>query len=109
MNVNTESGAAVRSSDLVRHPHLQPWAMLPPNPDVCQECAVKHEPDMPHNQQSMFWQYNFLGKHGRWPTWADALAHCTPEMQQHWIRELAKHGVTVQMPAARMTCDDRAK
>lgn len=81
--------------ETMEHPHLQSWMMMPPKHDVCQDCAVKHEPEMPHNQQSLFWKYNFFGKNSRWPTWTDAMAHCTSEMQQRWIQELAKHGVTV--------------
>jgi hypothetical protein len=64
----------------------------------CHECAVVHDLDMPHNQQSIFWQYNFREKHGRWPTWADAMAHCTPEMQQRWVAELAKLNIVVALP-----------
>lgn len=61
----------------------------------CAECAVRHDPAMPHNQQSLFWQYSFAEKHGRWPTWKDAMAHCTPEMQAFWKSELEKRGVKV--------------
>jgi hypothetical protein len=61
----------------------------------CAECAVVHEPEMPHNQKSLFWQYSFREKHGRWPTWADALAHCAPEMREQWVTTLAEHGVIV--------------
>lgn len=61
----------------------------------CAECAVVHEPEQPHNQQSLFWQYSFREKHGRWPTWADAMAHCSPEVKQFWTEALAEHGVTV--------------
>jgi len=64
----------------------------------CAECAVVHDATLPHNQQSLFWQYNFMEKHGRWPTWADAMAHCTPEMQTLWKRALAKHGIVVPKP-----------
>lgn len=64
-------------------------------PGHCLECAVKHAPEDPHNQQSLFWQYSFMEKHGRWPTWKDAMAHCTPQVQALWIAELAKHGVVV--------------
>lgn len=61
----------------------------------CAECAVKHPPEMPHDQTSLFWQYSFREKTGRWPTWSDALAHCTPEMREQWVEQLAKHGVVV--------------
>jgi hypothetical protein len=66
-------------------------------PGQCAECAVFHPPELPHNQQSLFWQYHFMEIHGRWPNWADAMAHCTPEMKSQWIAELAKHGVKVDL------------
>lgn len=72
--------------------------LLPPAPDKCQACAVKHPPEHPHNQQSLHWQYWFWGQHQRWPTWADAMAHCTPEMQAFWLKELAKHKIVVKLP-----------
>lgn len=61
----------------------------------CAECAVEHKPEMPHNQQSLFWQYGFREKHGTWPTWRDAMEHCTPEMRSLWIEELGKRGIVV--------------
>lgn len=69
--------------------------LLPCAKDVCQQCAVKHAAEQPHDQQSLYWQYYFYGKTGRWPTWVDALAHCTLEVRAQWIAELAKHGITV--------------
>lgn len=77
------------------HPHLGPFQLLNAAPDVCQECATKHDPRMPHNQQSLFYQYDFYGKHGRWPTWKDAMEHCTPEMKAAWTKALAERGVEV--------------
>lgn len=67
--------------------------LLPPPPGVCQECGVDHEPEWPHNAQSLYYQYAFFASHQRWPTWADAMAHCDEQMRQEWVRELAKHGV----------------
>jgi hypothetical protein len=32
--------------------------------------------------------YRFYGIRGRWPTWADAVAHCTPEVQQAWKQRI---------------------
>jgi hypothetical protein len=65
----------------------------PMKPGQCAECAVEHAAELPHNVQSLFYQYSFMEQHGRWPTWKDAMAHCTPEMQAHWRRELRANGV----------------
>ena len=64
--------------------------LLPPGEGVCQICARDHEPDMPHNQQSLHYQYWFYGKHGRWPTWADAIAHCDEKTQGLWKEALQR-------------------
>jgi len=64
----------------------------------CPECAVVHDAEQPHNQQSLFYQYSFREKHGRWPTWADAMAHCSPEVKAFWVKELATFGVVVGGP-----------
>jgi len=69
--------------------------LMPAAPGTCQECATKHEPKMPHNQQSLFWLVRFKMKHGRTPTWKDAMAHCASEMRSAWIDELLKRGVKV--------------
>jgi hypothetical protein len=64
----------------------------------CPECLTEHKPDAPHNKQSLFYQYAFMEVHGRWPTWADAMAHCTPYIQGVWIKALFDHGVVVEIP-----------
>ena len=66
--------------------------LLPPKPGTCPICATEHTPDMPHNQQSLYYQYRFYGVRGRWPTWADAIAHCGDEMKEHWKVALEKLG-----------------
>lgn len=59
--------------------------LLPPAPDKCQSCARTHDPVLPHDQQSVFWQYWFYKQSGgRWPTWDDAMAHCSPEVREAW-------------------------
>ncbi len=62
------------------------WHVMPPDTSdgKCPECAIKHDPAEPHNNQSLAYQYSFYAKHGRWPTWADAMAHCAPEVQAAW-------------------------
>lgn len=64
--------------------------LLPPKVGTCPICATNHEPEMPHNAQSIYYQYRFYGIRGRWPTWADAIAHCAGPMKEHWRRELKK-------------------
>ncbi len=63
---------------------------------ACSECAVKHDPDQPHNKGSLTYQYKFYNQHGRWPTWADAMAHCPEEVKAVWIQALKKHGIDVE-------------
>lgn len=78
----------VKVIDLDKEGKLMPCA-----PGVCQECAVDHVPEQPHNQQSLYYQYKFYQKNGRWPTWEDAMRHCSPEMQELWRDSLKKQGV----------------
>lgn len=70
--------------------------MLPAAPGKCQECAVDHPPEQPHNAQSMFYQYKFYNEHGRWPNWKDAMKHCKPAMRKQWTGHLEKMGVDVK-------------
>jgi hypothetical protein len=62
---------------------------------TCPDCATKHEPNWPHNQQSLFYQYKFYNEYGRWPTWEDAMAHCDDEMKAFWSENLRKLGVDI--------------
>lgn len=55
------------------------FTILPCRPSACQVCGVEHPEDAPHNRGSMYYQYTFYQKHGRWPTWKDASNHCSPE------------------------------
>ncbi len=56
--------------------------LLPPAADKCQTCATAHEPELPHNAQSIYYQMAFNMKNKRWPTWNDAMKHCTPAMRR---------------------------
>lgn len=68
---------------------------LPPSPDRCQECAVAHDPAAPHNRDSLYYTTAFYLKHGRWPTWTDAMAHCDEETKAMWREELTLMGVAL--------------
>ncbi len=67
--------------------------LLPPPAGKCRECAVDHAPTDPHNKDSLYYQYHFYGRTGRWPTWDDALAHCSEEVRRVWRGELDRMGV----------------
>ena len=66
--------------------------LIPPAPGTCPICAVNHKPELPHDWQSIYYHYRFYAVRGRWPTWADAVAHCAPNVRAHWERELRKIG-----------------
>ncbi len=69
--------------------------ILPPPPGACPVCGRNpaHEPDQPHDAQQLYYQYAFYGEHGRWPTWRDAVAHCSDEVKALWETHLRKAGV----------------
>lgn len=70
--------------------------LLGKTPDgTCPMCAVKHDPEQPHNQQSLAYQYKFYDQHGRFPTWADAMKHCPDEIKAFWVEALTEQGVEI--------------
>lgn len=76
--------------------HLKPWTLLGKTPPgTCPECTTEHPPGAPHNQQSLAYQYKFYGEHGRWPTWADAMAHCSDEVKTATLEVLRENGIEV--------------
>jgi hypothetical protein len=90
--VDMQTGAVVKTRQ-------NAMTLLPPAPGRCPECAVEHDYFAPHNQQSLYYQMQFQAKHGRWPTWTDALAHCPPEVRAEWRKQLVErmraHGLDV--------------
>lgn len=70
--------------------------LLPPRAGLCAICAVDHEPWQAHNAQSLFYGVRFQMAHGRGPTWADAVAHCAPELQAKWRAELKQRKAWTQ-------------
>ena len=72
---------------------IRSFTLLPPALDACQVCATKHDPEQPHNRDSLYYQLSFREDNGRWPTWADAMAHCEDAVKAAWKKELIKLGV----------------
>jgi hypothetical protein len=69
------------------------FLLLPPSPDLCQECAFDHDPDDPHNKDTMYYKIDFYNKNAREPTWTDAMAHCTNDIKEQWTKNLTTIGV----------------
>ena len=74
---------------------IKDFTILSGSPGSCPECAVKHDPEQPHNQQSLTYQYKFFQKNGRWPTWVDAMSHCSDDIKTLWSEELAMLGIDI--------------
>lgn len=64
-------------------------------PGTCPLCAVNHPPEQPHNRDSLTYQYKFYDEHGRWPTWVDAMEHCSDEVKAYWKEALEARGVEI--------------
>ena len=76
---------------------LHGMTLIGKTPDgTCPMCAVKHDSNQPHDKDSLTYQYKFYDEHGRWPTWKDAMAHCSEDIKKNWIEELEKKGVKVE-------------
>lgn len=84
--VDTATGAVVEEKP-------SGMMLMPAREGTCPECAVTHNPELPHNADSLFYQMQFHAAHGRWPTWSDALAHCSPQMRAAWERELRARNI----------------
>ena len=67
-------------------------------PGTCPECARAHDPELPHDQQSLAYQYKFYDQHGQFPTWEDAMAHCSDETKNFWKDALKEYGIEVSIP-----------
>ena len=69
--------------------NIEGWTLLPVRIDACPACGMypPHAPHQPHDC-SMFFRYWWKANHGRWGTWKDAVAHCTPAVRAAWEREL---------------------
>ena len=72
---------------------LEEIRVLPPRPGVCRECAAKHDPTEPHDRNSLYYENRFRRRYKRFPTWADAMAHCSAATQASWRAKLRKMGV----------------
>ena len=92
----TELPPTVRMIDDPR-PKKASWMMLPVDTSQgqCSQCAVVHDPAVPHDLQSLAYQYSFYAEHDRFPTWRDAMAHCDETTREMWTDALRNLGVEI--------------
>lgn len=83
---------------MLREAEVAPMKLLPAAKGTCPMCAHPHDPTDPHNQQSLFYATRFSMEYGRSPTWADAVAHCSPAMQAAWEAALQEHNAWSEPP-----------
>jgi len=81
--------------NLIKGKNLEPFLLMPAKNGTCHECATAHAPEQPHNQQSLFYQYKFYADNGRWPTWKDAMEHCSQDIKKFWTKELSQRGIKI--------------
>lgn len=74
-----------------------PIAILPPTPESCPYCGDKHDPRAPHNRDSIVYQHKFRRKYGRYPTWEDAMRHCSVLTKARYAEKLAERGIVVEV------------
>jgi len=69
------------------------FSLLPPPKGHCQVCAVQHDPSMPHNRDSLYYQTRFNMQTGRAPDWRDAIYHCPSDVHLGWVEALIHCGL----------------
>lgn len=67
--------------------------IMAPTPRRCKVCAADHPPADPHDRDSLYYQNRFFQKHRRFPTWEDAMSHCSEERKASFREELARRGI----------------
>lgn len=66
-----------------------------PVPGTCPVCATKHDERDPHDLNSLYYRNQFFRTHKRFPTWTDAMRHCSPLTRAAWAGKLKKTGIEV--------------
>lgn len=76
--------------------NMQEIRVVPPSPGSCPICATKHDPKEPHDRDSLYYQNWFRKRHKRFPTWTDAMAHCSEHTKKDFKKRLARRGIIIE-------------
>lgn len=68
-----------------------------PKDGACPVCGELHGLQEPHNKNSLLYQHHFRKKHGRYPTWEDAMCHCSMTVKKRFCERLKRNGVEVDV------------
>ena len=68
-----------------------------PKEGACPVCGEIHGRGEPHNSNSRLYQHRFRKKHGRYPTWEDAMGHCSFTVKKRFCERLKRHGVEIDV------------
>lgn len=79
-----EEYSKYKTRQTIRYMPRSSMKLLPPHPSLCQECGRNHNPEEPHDKQTLYYQTKFHMEHGRYPTWADAMSHCSEAVKTAW-------------------------
>jgi hypothetical protein len=82
---------------------LNNYTFAPPKPGACAVCATVHDPAMPHDRNSLYYQMRFFQDHHRLPTWGDTIADCSPFRKAYWKMIMKNKGVKI----SEIVTDDR--
>ena len=82
-------------------------AIFPPREGACWICGDIHSSRDPHNAGSLLYQHRFRKRNGRYPTWADAMSHCSRKVKERWVRRLLEKGIRVEAEREDTPADGR--
>lgn len=62
--------------------------IIPITRGACKICGVCHAPELPHELTSIYYLNWFYQKNKRFPTWEDAMSHCSEKIQEETKEKL---------------------
>ena len=54
-----------------------------------------HDAQDPHDRDSLYYQNQFYKQHKRFPTWSDAMAHCSEITKAVFRQRLERRGISI--------------
>lgn len=81
--------------------NIEEVKIIPPVPGSCPICASRHDPEEPHNRDSLYYLNWFYKKNKRFPTWRDAMSHCNEATKEKFKKKLMRQGITIDTEETR--------